>query len=87
MDRTTDSEQEQWEKDRDARYEARYRKQDRAKIAGLIYRDAVAHARHGTARDERIDLKALACEAVEAAEALLDALDGKPPVDLPEYRG
>lgn len=75
-----------YEARRDARHEARERKQHRIRIATAVFRDLMLLERWRL--DELpdgvelpVDLKCCACVATEAADALLNALD--PPVDAP----
>lgn len=78
----------QCEIERDAKRAATARKADRLKIALAVYRDGVVAAHKPPWDQEQpIDFKALACCAVEAADALLVALDpsGIPP--FPDYQG
>ncbi len=71
--------------------EARYREQERRKLAQAIYRDMLLiemrkRVDEGSrASDLPLDFAAEACNAIEAAEAMMKALDNSQPPTLPDY--
>jgi hypothetical protein len=84
---------EDWEAEAKARESeriARRRAADKLKVASSIFRELVAWAcqrRSKLINDEvPLDYRAMACEASEATEELLTALEGKPPADFPLYQ-
>jgi hypothetical protein len=72
---------------REARYAERQRKEQRARFALAVYRDLCAEMNHRHIPEgKNTDYPGLATEAVEAADALLTALEHDPAAKiLPDY--